>query len=69
MKSASGLIMEHEDRYITDKTIAEMFGIAQRTVWNWVKVGKLPKPRKFCRSTRWSLKEVEESLLKEVLTV
>lgn len=40
--------------------VAAMLGVSERTLWRLLSAGKVPKPVRFGRSTRWRLTEVKE---------
>jgi excisionase family DNA binding protein len=40
--------------------VAAMLNISERTLWRLLSAGKVPKPVRFGRSTRWRLAEVRE---------
>jgi excisionase family DNA binding protein len=40
--------------------VAAMLGISERTLWRLLSAGKVPKPVRFGRSTRWRLADVNE---------
>ncbi len=45
--------------YISDKFLAERYGVSRNTIWRWTRTGRLPKPVKFGeRITRWRLDDV-----------
>ena len=47
-------------KWISDRTIAERYEIARSTVWAWARQGKLPKPVKLSENvTRWNDSEVQ----------
>ena len=48
------------DRYITIHEIIDMLNICRTSIYTWSKNGYFPKPRKFGRASRWSLKEIED---------
>lgn len=48
-----------EDRYVSIKTVIEQFGISRTSIYKWMSEGRFPKARKFGRTSRWALSEVE----------
>ncbi len=47
-------------KYLSDRQVAERYGIGRSTVWQWVKDGLLPGPVKFGqRCTRWDSDELD----------
>lgn len=48
-----------EEGYVTDEQVAVFLGICAKTVWDWVKHGKLPSPRRLAaRATRWDAQSI-----------
>jgi predicted DNA-binding transcriptional regulator AlpA len=46
--------------YLTDKQVADRFGVARSTPWRWAERGTFPKPVKLSPGcTRWRLLDVE----------
>lgn len=46
--------------YLTDKQIAERYGVSRQTVWRWVQNDQFPKNVKLSPgSTRWKLSDLE----------
>jgi len=43
--------------------LAKLLSVTERQIWRWKSSGKLPKPMKIGRSTRWRLSEIEEWIL------
>jgi prophage regulatory protein len=50
-----------QQRYVSDKQIAAMYGVSRVTVWRWASTDpKFPKPYKLSGGcTRWKISEVE----------
>ena len=45
----------------TDKQLARHYGVTRKTIWDWVREGRLPKPKKLTpRRTRWSNAEIAQ---------
>jgi len=50
-------------KYTRAKNLAESLGVAQSTVWRWVKEGRLPNPIKLAsRTTVWDTEAVEAAI-------
>ncbi|MBV2138592.1 MAG: helix-turn-helix domain-containing protein [Candidatus Thiodiazotropha sp. (ex Ctena orbiculata)] len=48
-------------KYLTVKEVSHRYGIGVSTVWQWVKEGLLPTPRRFGqRCTRWDADVLDE---------
>lgn len=46
--------------YISDRKVAERYGVTRQTVWRWVRTGDFPAPVSLSPGcTRWRLSEVE----------
>ena len=67
-QSTSGKLRGERDREMsTDVTpvllaadeVAAMLGVSERTLWRLLSAGKVPKPVRFGRSTRWREAEVK----------
>lgn len=53
-KTQSGLI------YLSDKQLANRYGVTRTTIWRWSRVNQFPKPvRLGSGCTRWALRAVE----------
>ncbi len=51
---------ETEARFISDKKVAERYGIARSSVWYLVKQGRLPSPTKISDNiTRWNIETLD----------
>jgi predicted DNA-binding transcriptional regulator AlpA len=46
-------------RYLSDREVAERYGLNVRTLQNWRIFGKGPKFRKFGRSTKYDVRDIE----------
>lgn len=47
-------------RYLTDRQLAERYGVNRATIWRWSQAGRFPKPVQLTPgTTRWSLEDVE----------
>jgi len=52
--------MTTNNRFLSDKHLAERFGVHRTTVWRWAEVGDFPKPVKLGPGcTRWRMADVE----------
>lgn len=47
-------------RYLKVEDVMLKYRISRTTIWRWAAEGKFPKPKKFSRTTRWSLEELDE---------
>jgi predicted DNA-binding transcriptional regulator AlpA len=48
-------------RYLSDKQLAERFGITRATVWRWARSADFPKPVSLSPGcTRWRLAEIKD---------
>lgn len=46
--------------YLTDRQVADRYGISRQTVWSWIKREKLPGPIKLTAGcVRWSVADLE----------
>ena len=49
-----------EVKFISDKKVAERYGIARSSVWYLVKQGRLPSPTKISANiTRWNIETLD----------
>lgn len=47
-------------QYLSDRDLANRYGVSRATIWRWMQRGRLPPPRKIAENTtRWRLDEVE----------
>ena len=45
--------------YLSDKQLAERYGVARATVWRWIRTSDFPKPRKITPGcSRWPISDV-----------
>ena len=52
-------------RWSNDKQLARHYGVTRKTIWDWVREGRLPKPKKLTpRRTRWSNAEIAQHVQK-----
>ena len=42
--------------------LSSMLGVAKCTIWTWHSGGKIPRPVKIGRTTRWKRREIEDWL-------
>jgi len=49
-------------KLLSDKDICELFSISRASVWRMTSDGRLPKPIKLGRTTRWRADDVEQAL-------
>ena len=58
------MIVEHpQDRYLSTREVAELFGVSMATVRKWVSEDRLPKPTVINqRVHRWRLSDVDRQL-------
>jgi prophage regulatory protein len=47
---------------LTAEEVAAMLGVSERTLWRLLSAGKVPKPVRFGRSTRWKAGEIQRWL-------
>jgi len=46
-------------KYVSDKQLADRYGVSRATVWNWTRSGILPQPKKVGpNTTRWDDDEI-----------
>ena len=48
----------NQDKYLSDKDLAERYSVHRATPWRWVKSGDMPKPVKLGGATRWRLSDL-----------
>lgn len=51
--------MEFEDKMVEMKDIVEFFGVARRTIYEWIKHANFPKPAKIGHKNFWKKSEIE----------
>lgn len=49
------------------RDVAIRYGIIVNTVWIWTCKGIIPKPKKFCESAKWSLRQIAHQNMREML--
>jgi excisionase family DNA binding protein len=55
--------MSEKQIFFSARELAERFGIAQTTVWQWAREGRIPPAISlFGRNKRWNLSEVEAAM-------
>ena len=48
-------------KYISDRQLADRYGVSRATVWRWAQRGILPAPEKISEQcTRWNLDDIEQ---------
>lgn len=48
-------------QYLSDKQLAQRFGVSRPTVWRWARSDGFPKPYALSPGcTRWKLSDIEE---------
>ncbi len=45
---------------VSVEVLAELLSISSRNIWRRLSKGKFPEPVRITRSTRWSLKDIEQ---------
>lgn len=46
--------------YVKDKALAERYNVHRKTIWEWVRAGRFPRPIKLTPGcARWPLADVE----------
>lgn len=58
-------ITKFEQKYLKLEAVLERYQISKTTVWRWAAEGKFPKPKKFSRTTRWAIADLEQWEVKE----
>ena len=48
--------------YVSCSTLSQLLECGETTIWDWVKRGHLPKPRKIGGAARWDWAEVRATL-------
>ena len=48
-----------EDRLLRVNGVAEVLGVCKSTIWNLVKDGKLPKPKKISTASVWKMSDIQ----------
>lgn len=49
--------------YLRPKQVASIIGVSRATLYNWIKSGKLPKPRKLgVRMVAWPVEVIREKV-------
>lgn len=47
-------------RFVSDKAVAERYGVSRDCVWRWVRAGRLPSPYRLAeKTTRWAEDELD----------
>lgn len=51
----------NNDKYISDKYLANRLGVSRPTIWRWVRESIFPNPKRFSKGvTRWKLSDIEK---------
>lgn len=59
-------LRDWDNRYLTDKEVAAIYGVARATVWRWVGDGTLPAPIKIGgNTTRWHGEAIKAAMTKQ----
>lgn len=47
-------------KFVTDRQLAERYGVSRASVWRWASTGQLPQPVAIgSGTTRWNLEDIE----------
>ena len=50
-----------QNHYLSDKQLAERYGVTRVCIWRWARAGRFPQPIKLTPGcTRWRAADVEE---------
>lgn len=50
----------NSQNYVSDKQVADRYGVARGTIWRWVREGHFPRPKKLGPScTRWPVDTIQ----------
>ena len=60
-------MMDNEPLFLTAGECAARYNISERHFKRLVETGRLPKPLKFGRNSRWSLRSLEENELENTV--
>ena len=53
-------------KWVSDRFLADRYGVSRQTIWRWARIGKLPHPQKIGDNTsRWELGEADAHVLGE----
>ena len=52
------LEITENERLLSVRDVAELVGCHKNTIWNWSRIGIIPKPLAFGNLTRWKLSEI-----------
>lgn len=53
--------MGKQQRFMSDRELAERYAVTRQTVWRWVQLGLFPAPVRLSPGcTRWRLDQIEE---------
>ena len=48
-----------EDRLLRVNGVAEVLGVCKSTIWNLVKDGRFPKPKKINNAAVWKMSDIQ----------
>jgi prophage regulatory protein len=55
-------VQQVQQHYVSDRQLANHYGVSRATIWRWVAKGILAKPEKLSPGcTRWNLNKIEQS--------
>jgi excisionase family DNA binding protein len=56
-----GAMIDHHEKFLTAREVADRLRIGLRTVWRWTKLGALPAPLRLgTRIVRWRAADIAE---------
>lgn len=54
------MTQQETSKYLSDKDLANRYGVARATPWRWIQAGRFPAPVKLGPNcTRWKLADIE----------
>jgi len=58
--------LPHTRKWVSDKFLADYFGVSRCTIWRWTKSGKLPPPERLGEKTsRWDFDQAATAPLEK----
>lgn len=51
-----------DSAYVSVHTVAELYSVSVPTVWRWARKCVIPKPERFCNTTRWKVGPLRGSM-------
>lgn len=51
-----------DSAYVSVHTVAELYDVSVPTVWRWARNNVIPKPDRFCNTTRWKVGPLRGSM-------